>query len=53
VEVVAPSPDAAPRPANSALDSSKFATTFGYAPGGWQEAVEHTVNLLFAKQGRI
>ncbi len=53
VEVVAPSPDAAPRPANSALDSSKFAATFGYAPGPWQEAVEHTVNLLFAKRGRI
>jgi dTDP-4-dehydrorhamnose reductase len=53
VEVIAPAPDAAPRPANSSLDSSKFAATFGYAPGDWQPAIEHTVNLLFARQGRI
>jgi dTDP-4-dehydrorhamnose reductase len=51
--VIAVSPDAAPRPANSALDSSKFASTFGYAPGDWREAIVHTVNLLFAKQGKI
>ena len=53
VEVIAVPEDAARRPANSALDSSKFAATFGYAPGDWKEAIEHTVNLLFAKQGRM
>lgn len=53
IEVIAVSPDAARRPPNSALDSSKFASTFGYAPGDWREAIVHTVNLLFAKQGKI
>lgn len=53
IGVIAPPEDAARRPANSALDSSKFAATFGFAPADWREAVEHTVNLLFAKQGRM
>jgi dTDP-4-dehydrorhamnose reductase len=53
IEMIAPPEGAAPRPANSALDSSKFAATFGYAPGDWRDAIEHTVNLLYAKQGRI
>jgi dTDP-4-dehydrorhamnose reductase len=53
VEVIAVPENAARRPANSALDSSKFAETFGYAPGDWKEAIERTVNLLFAKQGKI
>jgi len=43
-------PAAARRPANSALDSSKFAATFGYAPGDWKEAVERTVAELFARK---
>jgi dTDP-4-dehydrorhamnose reductase len=40
---------AAPRPANSALDSSKFAETFGFAPGDWETAVERTVAGLLTK----
>jgi dTDP-4-dehydrorhamnose reductase len=51
---VIPVPEgAAPRPANSALDSSRFEAAFGYAPGPWEPAIEHTVNMLFAKMGRI
>jgi len=51
VEIVAVAgPPVAPRPLNSALDSSKFAMTFGYAPGGWQEGVVRTVAELFAKR---
>ena len=50
VEVIAPAPPpAAPRPANTALDSSKFAMAFGYAPGGWEEGIERTVAALFAQ----
>ncbi len=52
VEIVAPAaPPAARRPANTALDSSKFAMAFGYAPGGWQEGIERTVAALFAQAG--
>lgn len=48
--IAAPGPPlAARRPANSALDSSKFAEAFGYAPGDWRQAVERTVRELFAK----
>jgi dTDP-4-dehydrorhamnose reductase len=53
VEVIAVPENTAPRPANSALDSSKFGATFGFAGGDWRDAVERTVNLLFAKQGKI
>jgi dTDP-4-dehydrorhamnose reductase len=50
VEIVAPpGPPAAPRPPNTALDSSKFAMAFGYAPGGWEEGIERTVVTLFAQ----
>lgn len=47
---VADFPNAASRPTNSALDSSKFAATFGYAPGDWKAAVERTVELLLTKK---
>jgi dTDP-4-dehydrorhamnose reductase len=47
---VADFPDAAPRPVNSALDSSKFATAFGFAPGDWKIAVERTVAELMTKK---
>ncbi len=47
---VADFPDAAPRPANSALDSSKFAATFGFAPGDWRSAVERAVAELMTKK---
>jgi dTDP-4-dehydrorhamnose reductase len=53
IATIAVPENTARRPANSSLDSSKFAAAFGYAPGDWKEAVKHTVNLLFAKQGRI
>jgi dTDP-4-dehydrorhamnose reductase len=48
---VADFPTAAPRPAYSVLDSSKFEAAFGYAPGHWKKAVEVTVsNLLTSKE---
>ena len=42
-------PAAARRPRYSALDSSKFAATFGFRPRDWQEAVKQTVEELFAR----
>jgi dTDP-4-dehydrorhamnose reductase len=39
-------PTAARRPANSALDSSRFATTFGFRPKPWQARVEEAVRAL-------
>lgn len=47
---VADFPDAAPRPPNSALDSSKFAATFGFAPGDWKAAVDRVVTQLMTKK---
>lgn len=41
-------PTAAPRPANSALDSTRFATVFGVRPRAWEEAVDATVADLLA-----
>jgi dTDP-4-dehydrorhamnose reductase len=41
-------PTAATRPLNSALDSSKFAATFGVRAAPWQDAVDRTVAALFA-----
>jgi len=50
IEIIpVPGPPIAARPLNSALDSSKFAMTFGYAPGGWQDGIVRTVAELFAK----
>jgi dTDP-4-dehydrorhamnose reductase len=43
-------PNAAPRPANSALDSSKFAAAFGFAPVDWKAAVDRAVAELFTKK---
>jgi len=43
-------PDAAPRPVNSALDSSKFAAAFGFAPSDWKAAVDRAVAELFTKK---
>jgi dTDP-4-dehydrorhamnose reductase len=45
-------PAAAARPANSALDSSKFAATFGWQPGDWHGAVEETIAALLAERKR-
>jgi dTDP-4-dehydrorhamnose reductase len=42
-------PAAARRPRSSALDSSRFAATFGFRPRGWQEAVKQTVVELLTK----
>jgi len=36
------------RPAQSVLDSSKFAAAFGFRPGGWEVAVERTVAELLS-----
>jgi dTDP-4-dehydrorhamnose reductase len=47
---VADFPDAAPRPTNSALDSSKFAAAFGFSPGDWKSAVDGTVARLLGKK---
>jgi dTDP-4-dehydrorhamnose reductase len=49
--IVPPGPPAAPRPANTALDSSKFAMAFGFAPGGWEEGIERTVAAIFTQGG--
>lgn len=43
-------PAAAVRPQNSALDSTKFAAAFGYAPGDWRPAIERAVAAIFARQ---
>jgi dTDP-4-dehydrorhamnose reductase len=42
-------PSAAKRPSNSELDSSKFATAFGYRARPWQERVTEVVGLLVTK----
>jgi dTDP-4-dehydrorhamnose reductase len=42
-------PSAAKRPANCELDSSKFATTFGYRARPWQERVAEVVAQLSAR----
>lgn len=42
-------PSAAKRPANCELDSSKFATTFGYRARSWQERVAEVVAQLSAR----
>ncbi len=41
-------PTKAERPANSRLDSSKFADTFGHAAPRWQESLATTVERLLA-----
>jgi dTDP-4-dehydrorhamnose reductase len=43
-------PAAARRPINSALDSSKFETMFGYRPREWQEAVERVIADIFVRK---
>jgi dTDP-4-dehydrorhamnose reductase len=40
---------AARRPANSALDSSRFHAVFGYSARPWQERVAETVDLLLRR----
>ena len=40
-------PTPARRPRNSALDSGKFAATFGFRARDWREAVDETVAALF------
>lgn len=40
-------PTAAPRPANSQLDSSQFARMFGYRARPWRERIEPTVRAAF------
>jgi dTDP-4-dehydrorhamnose reductase len=42
-------PSAAKRPSNCELDSSKFATTFGYRARPWQERVAEVVAQLSAR----
>lgn len=44
-------PAPARRPRYTALDSGKFAATFGFRARTWQEAVNDTVTELFAKEG--
>ncbi len=44
-------PAAARRPRYTALDSAKFATTFGFRARAWQDAVRETVAELFQKGG--
>lgn len=39
-------PTAAPRPANSRLDCTRFAATFGYAARDWREALPPVVETL-------
>ncbi|HLW92957.1 MAG TPA: dTDP-4-dehydrorhamnose reductase [Roseiarcus sp.] len=42
-------PTAARRPANSELDSSRFAATFGYRARGWRQRAAETVAMLLAE----
>lgn len=44
-------PAAATRPRYTALDSSRFAETFGFRARPWQDAVADTVTELFTKEG--
>lgn len=47
--VTAQYPTPARRPANSRLDTSAFAATFGFRLRPWQEAVDETVRILLAQ----
>lgn len=42
-------PTAAPRPANSRLDTSTFAARFGHSLPDWREGVQETVRRLFLR----
>lgn len=44
-------PTPARRPANSVLDSSRFAATFGYRALPWQERVREVVEVLLSGRG--
>ena len=44
-------PTAARRPANSELDSSLFAATFGYRAEPWRDRMIETVKILLAREG--
>jgi dTDP-4-dehydrorhamnose reductase len=43
-------PAPAKRPRNSALDSTKFAQTFGFRAADWRDAVDQTVAALFRQE---
>ena len=43
-------PTPAKRPANSVLDTGKFAATFGLEPRRWQDALAETMDLMGAKE---
>jgi len=42
-------PTPAKRPADSRMDNTKLATTFGYAMPHWRDSLTRTVNALFSK----
>jgi dTDP-4-dehydrorhamnose reductase len=46
-------PTPAKRPANSRLDCSLFAQTFGLSPRPWREAVQTTTRTLAAASQRV
>ena len=43
-------PTAARRPLNSVLDSTKFRSAFGYAPGDWKTGINRAVAEILRKQ---
>ena len=45
-------PTAARRPLNSVLDSTKFRSAFGYAPGDWKTGINRAVAEILRKQAQ-